>query len=115
MGRAKINRLVLRANRNNRLASTGVIKNVVNNVLCRRDDPGRQKAKDIMATTNTASYFVVSAPGHYGDSTRVMSSHRTLKAALKARGEGECVREGSLTKGATFLRSAESVYPRADV
>jgi hypothetical protein len=66
-------------------------------------------------TTATARYFVVSAPGHYGDRSRVWSSHRTLKAAKKAAsGGGLCVRKGSLTKGDEWLRVYEETYPMAD-
>jgi hypothetical protein len=43
-------------------------------------------------TTATARYFVVSAPGHYGDRSRVWSSHRTLKAAKKAASGGGTTR-----------------------
>lgn len=64
--------------------------------------------------SNPASaYFVVAAPGHYGDTTRVVSSHMTLAAALRAAGptgSGYVVREGSLMKGAVFPRVYEEVY-----
>ena len=70
---------------------------------------GKPRGKNKEPMTN---YFIISAPGHYGDRTRVISSRGTLKAARKARGAGECVREGALKKGAVFFRSAESVYPR---
>lgn len=64
--------------------------------------------------TMTTSYFVVAAPGHYGDKTRVQSAHQTLADAHKKRGPGECVREGALEKGAVFLKSAEHVYARVE-
>lgn len=60
-------------------------------------------------STKTA-YFVVPAPGHYGDETRVISSHKSLAAAKRASGCGYVVREGSLKKGAAFRSSAESIY-----
>jgi hypothetical protein len=59
----------------------------------------------------STSFFVVAAPGHYGDSTRVFSSHRTLQAAKKAAGPGYVVRKGHLTKGERFLRAFEDIYP----
>ena len=58
-------------------------------------------------------YFVVPAPGHYGDRTRVVSSHRTLAAAEKAATSGYVARIGALRKGSQFLRSDEAVYPEA--
>lgn len=58
------------------------------------------------------NFFVVAAPGHYGDTTRVMSAHRTVDAARKmAGGGGWVVRVGSLRKGDTFRRASESFYP----
>jgi hypothetical protein len=59
------------------------------------------------------SYFVVPAPGHYGDRARVISSHRTLNAARKAAGKGYVVREGAKARGDEWLRASESVYPVA--
>ena len=59
------------------------------------------------------SYFVVPAPGHYGDRARVTSSHRTLEAARRAAGSGYVVRTGALVRGDEWLRSSESVYPIA--
>ena len=56
-------------------------------------------------------YFVVAAPGHYGDRTRVVSSHRTLTGAKKNATAGYVVREGEVAKGAEFTRSDEQVYP----
>jgi hypothetical protein len=39
-------------------------------------------------TTDADTYYVVvDAPGHYGDRTRVMSTHRTLDAARRAAGK----------------------------
>jgi hypothetical protein len=57
--------------------------------------------------SNVTTYIVVPAPGHYGDRTRVMSSHRTLRAALRAAGPGYVVRASSASKGDTFLRCYE--------
>ena len=62
----------------------------------------------------TTSYFVVTAPGHYQDRTRVKSSHRSLAAAHKAKGWGECVREGGLKKGDEFLRVYEQNHVRVE-
>lgn len=63
-----------------------------------------------MTQTN---FFVVPAPGHYGDTGRVFSSHRSLSAANKASGSGYVVREGALKKGDKWLRVMEQVYPVA--
>jgi hypothetical protein len=63
----------------------------------------------------TTSYFVVLAPGHYGDSTRVISSHRTLAAARRAafctHGVQFVVRAGSKRRGDLFLRAYEQHCP----
>ena len=56
---------------------------------------------------NATLYVVVPAPGHYGDRARVLSAHRTARAALRAAGPGYVVRESSLVKGDTFLRCYE--------
>ena len=66
-----------------------------------------------MSTTKETTYFVVVAPGHYGDSTLVYSSHRTLAAARRACGDTCVVREGAKRKGERFLRSSEEIYPVA--
>ncbi|HEX6991911.1 MAG TPA: hypothetical protein VF151_08490 [Gemmatimonadales bacterium] len=59
-------------------------------------------------TQTSTTYIVVPAPGYYGDRTRVISSHRTLDAALKAaRGKGWAVYEGNETKGDEWLRVYE--------
>lgn len=57
------------------------------------------------------TYFVVPAPGHYGDRARVVSSHRTRAAALAARGPGYVVREGGKRRGDEWLRAYEATYP----
>lgn len=58
------------------------------------------------------NYFVVPAPGYYGDRDRVMSSHSTLRLAKRAAsGSGWVVREGQLRKGDRWLRVYEGVYP----
>ena len=57
-----------------------------------------------MSDTN---YIVVSAPGHYGNRTVVLSSHRTARAALRNAGRCYVVRESALVKGDTFLRCYE--------
>lgn len=63
-------------------------------------------------------FFVVVAPGHYGDSgTRVVSSHYTLDAARRAAATPAgahvwfVVRQGGLRKGDSFGRVSESIYP----
>lgn len=43
-------------------------------------------------TSAAACFIVVSAPGYYGDTTRVLSAHRTARAALRASGRGLVVR-----------------------
>jgi hypothetical protein len=59
-------------------------------------------------TTNETRYIVVPAPGHYGDRTRVLSSHRTVASARKAAsGKGWAIYEGHETKGAEWLRVYE--------
>lgn len=59
------------------------------------------------------AFFVVPAPGHYGDRARVISSHATREAARKAATSGYVARVGALRKGQEWLRSSESVYPLA--
>lgn len=63
--------------------------------------------------TKQTTHFVVAAPGHYGDVTRVISAHRSLCAARKAATKGYVVREGSKAKGDTFTRASESAYKAA--
>lgn len=64
--------------------------------------------------TDAVRYFIVSAPGHYGDSTLVFSSHGSLAAARRAASGGALVvREGALAKGDRLYRSAEGIYPIA--
>lgn len=58
-------------------------------------------------------YFVVPAPGHYGDRARVSSSHATLAAAKRAATARYVVRVGSLRKGDVWFRSSEQIYPVA--
>ncbi len=58
-------------------------------------------------------YFVVAAPGHYGDRDRVYSSHATLAAAKLAAGTGYVVRVGDKRKGDEWLRAYEQTYPEA--
>lgn len=60
------------------------------------------------------NYFVVPAPGWYGDETEVISSHKTLKAALRAANrENRIARVGNKQKGARFSRASEDIYPAA--
>lgn len=61
----------------------------------------------------STSFFVVPAPGHYGNRARVLSSHCSLAAARKAAGHGYVVRSGELRKGAEWLRVYEQTYPVA--
>lgn len=69
-------------------------------------------------TETTPRYIVVPAPGHYGDRTRVISSHGTLRAAQRAcRTTGACVRQSYHRAGDVWLRVYEEgspiVYRRA--
>ena len=68
-----------------------------------------------METTKASKrYFVVPAPGHYGDRARVYSSHDSLAAARRAAASPSVViREGDKRKGDEWLRAYEDVYPRA--
>lgn len=64
----------------------------------------------------TPIYFIVPAPGHYGDRATVLSSHRTLKAAMRAArrlGNSCVVRCGSLRRGDEWFRSMEPYYASA--
>jgi hypothetical protein len=64
------------------------------------------------------SYFIVSGPGYYGDRCKVISSHRTVEAARKARkryGLAYVIREGLMRKGDVFLRSAEPLYRQVEI
>lgn len=65
------------------------------------------------ATKTQTQFFVVPAPGHYGDRAKVVSSHRTLAAARKAAGRGWEVRCGALTKGDEWLRVYGETYKAA--
>ena len=58
-------------------------------------------------------YFVVPAPGYYGDEAEVRSSHSTVTAARKAAGQTGCVRVGYKRKGELWLRIWEEQYPIA--
>jgi len=60
--------------------------------------------------TEEQRFFVVPAPGHYGDRARVLSSHATMEAANRAAGIGYVIRVGSLRKGAEWLRVFEETY-----
>lgn len=63
-----------------------------------------------------AKFFLVPAPGYYGDRARALSSHGTLAAACKRKGRDSSVviREGSKSRGDTWLRSSENVYRKVD-
>lgn len=65
------------------------------------------------AHTAAACFVVVSAPGYYGDTTRILSAHRTARAALRASGPGLVVRasSGPMRKGDIFYRASESSHP----
>ena len=56
-------------------------------------------------------FFVVPAPGHYGDRCKVVSAHHTLDAAKRAAALGFVVRAGSLRKGTEFTRADEAIFP----
>lgn len=56
-------------------------------------------------------YFVVPAPGYYGDTDRVRSSHRTLRAARRQLRRGLEVREGRFARGDRWLRVYAETYP----
>lgn len=64
--------------------------------------------------TTRTHYIVVPAPGHYGDRTRVLSSHVTAEAALRAaRRRGACaVYEDGASKGSEWLRVYEQTSRR---
>jgi hypothetical protein len=59
------------------------------------------------------AYFVVPAPGHYGDVTRVLGSYATLADARRSigRSSSAVVRKGQMEKGDRWLRVYEQVYP----
>lgn len=65
-------------------------------------------------STMKTLYFVVPAPGNFQGSTKVLSSHRTISAALKAAGPGFEVRIGSKRKGDWFFEGTDRIYPRAE-
>ena len=59
------------------------------------------------------SYFVVAAPGHYGDRTRVVSSHKNAtlaKRAARKLGPGFVVREGGKKRGDVFVAASGSIF-----
>ena len=58
-------------------------------------------------------YIVVLAPGHYGDVTRVLSSHASASAALRAVGGNwrYVVRQSESRKGDRWLRVYEETSP----
>lgn len=63
--------------------------------------------------TTSTSYIVTAAPGYYGDTTRVLSAHRTLAAARRAAGRTGryVVRQSTLARGETLYRAAEHTAP----
>lgn len=62
----------------------------------------------------STAYFLVPAPGHYGDRAKVLSSHRTLDAARRAaKWSGTCIRVGEKVRGQEWLRVYEQTYPLA--
>jgi len=69
-------------------------------------------AKEPAMKTETA-YVVLPAPGYYGDTTRVLSAHRTLAAALRAarRGYHCVVRASTQRKGSTWYRDFDHNHP----
>ena len=67
-----------------------------------------------MNNIETVRYFLVPAPGYYGDRSRVLSSHASLAAARRAQrrcGPSAVVRVGHKRRGDEWLRSAEAHYP----
>lgn len=64
-----------------------------------------------------SEYVIVPAPGHYGDKTRVLSAHRTLSAARRAKGRDNTVVIRPATpglvdsKGDEWLRVYEETAP----
>lgn len=84
--------------------------NILNDAMAREADA---MEATMTTTKQQTTYFVVAAPGHYGDRTRVVSSHRSLAAAKKSATAGYVVREGAKAKGDEFTRAAEAVYPVA--
>ena len=56
-------------------------------------------------------YIVLLAPGCYGDTTKVISSHRTLAAAKRAKSRGCVVRASTQAKGSTWYRDLEHNHP----
>lgn len=64
-----------------------------------------------MTTISSTLYFVTPAPGYCSDLDRVLSSHRTLRAARRAAGRGYVVREGALRRGDRWTRHMAEIYP----
>ena len=66
--------------------------------------------------THEVGFFVVPAPGHYGDKCRVLSNHRSLDSARRAaKMAGGCVvRSGDKRRGDTWLRVYESFYAEVE-
>ena len=61
-------------------------------------------------------FFVVFAPGHMGEACKVLSSHRTYRAALKRIQDTTTlvIRCGTLRKGETFFaNNADYWFPYA--
>lgn len=58
-------------------------------------------------------FFVVPAPGYYGSTCAVLSSHSSLRRALRAvAGDATVVvRDGAKHKGDVFTRASEAIYP----
>lgn len=59
-------------------------------------------------------YFVVPAPGHYGDTARVVGSYRSYREARRLATRGWVVRLGSPARGDEWLRVYEMAYPIVD-
>lgn len=76
----------------------------------RKTAASRENGKKGGRPTN---YFVVPAPGYYGDTAKVWSSHVNLEATKKATGTSGIVRVGHLRKGDKWLRVYEETYPVA--
>jgi hypothetical protein len=59
------------------------------------------------------AYFIVEAPGHYGDRSKVLSCHNTASEAKRSMGRNKrlCVRKGCMLPGDLWLRAYEQFYP----
>jgi hypothetical protein len=61
-----------------------------------------------------SAYFVVEAPGHFGDRAKVVSNHFLLEDALKVATRGYVVKKGHLQKGEWLSAGEYSDFPTMD-